>query len=151
MTVSGVGTNMKPGTYENVTLTVTDSYLKTTGGPGGIHTHHFRTALFVKDGKIVEDKSVKAAILGGTVSGEKAENLKIDNHEHLFNGVMVTGGKYEIDGADLTFVGNGGNDFQGYGAGIMTTGDADVVVKDARIHVEGAIRSAVWCGGESHL
>lgn len=151
MTVSGVGTNMKPGTYENVTLTVTDSYLKTTGGPGGVHTHHFRTALFVKDGEIVEDKSVKAAILGGTVSGEKAENLKIDNHEHLFNGVMVIGGKYEIDGADLNFVGNGGNDFQGYGAGIMTTGDADVVVKDARIHVEGAIRSAVWCGGESHL
>ena len=54
MTVSGVGTNMKPGTYENVTLTVTDSYLKTTGGPGGVHTHHFRTALFVKYCKIVE-------------------------------------------------------------------------------------------------
>lgn len=151
MTVSGVGTNMKPGTYEDVTLTVTDSYLKTTGGPGGVHTHHFRTALFVKDGKIDEGKSVRAAILAGDISGQKAENLKIDDKEHLFNGVMITGGKYEIDGADLSFVGNGGNDFQGYGAGVMTTGDADVTVKNARIHVEGAIRSAVWCGGESHL
>lgn len=33
MTVSGVGTNMKPGTYENVTLTVTESHLKTTRRP----------------------------------------------------------------------------------------------------------------------
>ena len=105
----------------------------------------------MKDGKIVEEKSVRAAILAGDISGEKAEHLKINDHEHMFNGVMVTGGKYEIDDADLTFVGNGGNDFQGYGAGIMTTGDADVTVKNARIHVEGAIRSAVWCGGESHL
>lgn len=134
-----------------MTLTVTESHLKTTGGPGGVHTHHFRTALFVENGKIVEDKSVRAAILDGQVSGEKAEHLKIDNREHLFNGVMITGGKYEIDGADLSFVGNGGNDFQGYGAGIMTTGDAEVAVKNSRIHVEGAIRSAVWCGGESHL
>lgn len=91
MTVSGVGTNMKPGTYENVTLTVTESHLKTTGGPGGVHTHHFRTALFVKDGKIVEEKSVRAAILAGDISGEKAEHLKINDHEHMFNGVMVTG------------------------------------------------------------
>lgn len=151
MTVSGIGTNMKPGTHENVTLTVTDSHLKTTGGPGGAHTHHYRAALFVENGKIVEEKSVRAAVLGGEVSGEKAVDLKIDDHQHLFNGVMVTGGKYDIENADLTFVGNGGNDFQGYGAGIMTTGDADVTVKNSRVHVEGAIRSAVWCGGESHL
>lgn len=151
MTVSGVGTNMKPGTYQNVTLTVTDAYTKTTGGPGGVHTHHFRTALFVKDGAVQEDKSVRAAILGGTVTGDQAVNLKIDDRQHLFNGVMITGGKYRIDGADLSFVGNGGNDFQGYGAGIMTTGDADVTVENSRVHVEGAIRSAMWCGGESHL
>lgn len=151
MTVSGVGTNMKPGTYQNVTLTATDAYTKTTGGPGGVHTHHFRAALFVKDGAIEENKSVKAAILAGTADGSKAEGLKIDDHQHLFNGVMVTGGKYAIEGADLSFVGHGGNDFQGYGAGIMTTGDADVTVENSRIHVEGAIRSAVWCGGESHL
>lgn len=151
MTVSGVGTNMKPGTYENVTLTVTDSHLKTTGGPGGAHTHHYRAALFVDGGKIVEEKSVRAAILDGEVSGAAAKNLKIDDHQHLFNGVMITGGKYAIDGADLNFIGNGGNDFQGYGAGVMTTGDADVTVTNSRIHVEGAIRSAVWCGGESHL
>jgi hypothetical protein len=151
MTVGGVGTNMKPGTYENVTLTVTESHLKSTGGPGGAHTHHYRAALFVKDGQIVEEKSVRAAVLGGTVSGTEAKDLKIDDHQHLFNGVMITGGKYEIDGADLSFVGNGGNDFQGYGAGIMTTGDAEVEVKNSRVHVEGAIRSAIWCGGESHL
>lgn len=151
MTVSGVGTNMKPGTYENVTLTVTESQTKSTGGPGGAHTHHFRAALMVKDGKIVEEKSVQAAILGGEVTGEKAVGLKIDDRQHLFNGVMITGGKYAIEGADLSFVGNGGNDFQGYGAGVMTTGDADVVMTDSRIHVEGSIRSAVWCGGESHL
>lgn len=105
----------------------------------------------VKDGKIVEEKSVKAAVMAGTVTGEKADGLKIDDHQHLFNGVMVTGGKYAIKDADLSFVGNGGNDFQGYGAGVMTTGDADVTMDNSRIHVEGAIRSAVWCGGESHL
>ncbi len=151
MTVGGVGTNMKPGTYTDVTLTVTDSHTKSTGGPGGQHTHRYRAALFVNDGKIVEEKSVRAAILGGEVSGEKAIGLRIDDRQHLFNGVMITGGKYTIEGADLSFVGNGGNDFQGYGAGVMTTGDADVTVENSRVHVEGAIRSAMWCGGESHL
>jgi hypothetical protein len=151
MTVSGIGTNMKPGTYTDVTLTVTEAHTKSTGGPGGAHTHRYRAALFVKDGQIVEEKSVRAAILGGEVSGTAAKDLKINDKQHLFNGVMITGGKYDIDGADLSFVGNGGNDFQGYGAGIMTTGDADVTVENSRVHVEGAIRSAIWCGGESHL
>ena len=99
MTVSGVGTNMKPGTYENVTLTVTESHLKSTGGPGGEHTHHFRTALFVKDGKIVEEKSVRAAVLAGEVSGEKATDLRIDDRQHLFNGLMIMNGKYAIENA----------------------------------------------------
>lgn len=151
MTVAGVGTNLKPGTYTDVTLTVTKSHTKTTGGPGGVHTHHFRTALFVENGKVVEDKSVGAAVLSGEISGEKADGLRINDRQHLFNGVMVTGGKYAIRNAELSFVGNGGNDFQGYGAGIMTTGDADVTVESTRVHVEGAIRSALWCGGESYL
>ena len=64
---------------------------------------------------------------------------------------MVTGGKYRIENADMSFIGHGGNDFQGYGAGVMTTGDADVVMTNSRIHVEGAIRSAVWVGGKSHM
>lgn len=151
MTVAGVATDLKPGTYANVKLTLTRQHLKTTGGPGGSHTHHYRTAIFVEDGQVVEDKSVSAAVLSGEVDGKHAKDVVIDAKNHMFNGFMVMGGEYDITGAKLDLTGNGGNDFQGYGAGIMTSGDAQVKIDSCNINVNGAIRSAIWAGGQSKV
>ena len=63
--------------------------------------------------------------------------------------MMIMGGEYTVQNADITVHGCGGNDFQGYGAGIMTSGDAKVTIDGCVIHNEGAIRSAIWCGGQS--
>ena len=148
MTVGGVVTYPAPGTYKDVKLTLTASYLKTTGGPGGSHTHHYRTAVFVKDGEVVADKTIPAAYTG-EVDGKAAKNVTIEANDHMFNGFMVMGGDYAIQNARITVRGCGGNDFQGYGAGIMTSGDAKVEIDGCVIHNEGAIRSAIWCGGQS--
>jgi|GEM_PF-1296748 len=149
MLVDNIPTNLKPGTYKNVKLVLTDEHLKTTGGPGGAHTHHYRTAVFVKDGEVVAEKSVSDAVLSGSVDGKSAKDVVIKANNHNFNGFMVMGGEYAIENAQLDLVGNGGNDFQGYGAGIMTHGDSKVKIDNCKINVHGAIRSAIWCGGQS--
>ena len=145
MTVNGESVAPAPGNYEgDIVLEVLDPI------PNG--NYQFRAAIYAEGGTVIEEKSALSAVIDGEVKDGECLDVSITSRDENFNGICVCGkGPYTVSGADVSLMGNGGNDFIGYGAGIMTTGDADVVVKDARIHVEGAIRSAVWCGGESHL
>ncbi len=42
-------------------------------------------------------------------------------------------GPYTVSGADVSLMGNGGNDFIGYGAGIMSGDDAVLTVEDSAL------------------
>lgn len=148
LTVDGVGVPVAPGDYNgDVVLTVTDTipvnYLQ-------LPTHPFRAALYVDDGKVVASKSVRAAIQGGSITDQAASNIRIVSNEEAFNGVLVTGAStYTLNDPQLIFTGNGGNDFAGFGAGIMSSGKADVTVNRARIYNRGAARGAIFVGGDS--
>jgi hypothetical protein len=150
MTVDGIGTAVIPGTYKgNVVLTVTDDipvkYKE-------LDPHHFRVAVYVDDGKVVPEKSVKAAVVGGHVSDTTATGVSITSNEERFNGILVTGNsKYKIVSPTIKFTGNGGNDFAGFGAAIMSSGTADVTVSNAKITNKGAVRTAVFVGGNSTM
>jgi hypothetical protein len=150
MTVDGIGTTIAPGSYKgNVVLTVTDDipvkYKE-------LDPHHFRVAVYVDDGKVVPEKSVKAAVVGGQVSDTSATGVSITSNEERFNGILVTGNsKYSIVDPTIKFTGNGGNDFAGYGAAIMSSGTADVTLSNAKITNKGAVRTAVFVGGNSTM
>jgi hypothetical protein len=100
----------------------------------------------------VAAKSVADAVVGGEVTGTGAKDIKITSVGDKFNGIIVTGdAKYTISNAEINLTGNGGNDFAGFGAAIMTDGNADVTLNNAKIITDGVIRSAAIIKGHSTL
>ena len=148
LTVNSVGTPIEPGSYHgDIAIAVTDDIPVTYHQ---LPTAHYRAAVYVDDGKLIVGKSVTAAATGGTVTGSAANNVTIRSDEPRFNGIIVTGNShYTIDHPVIAMTGNGGNDFAGFGAGIMSSGHANVTVNGARIVNHGAIRTAIFVGGDS--
>jgi hypothetical protein len=142
---------MDPGTYNgDIVLTVTDQIPVTYSSATG--TVYWRTAVYVEDGDYVEGKSVAAAVVGGTVTNTSATDVIITSNGENFNGIVVTGNSiFTIDDPVITFTGNGGNDFSGYGAAIVSKGTSKVTVSNADIVNTGVVRTAVFAGGSSTM
>jgi hypothetical protein len=158
MTVDGVETAMDPGAYTgDIVLTVTNqipvSYSSTTG------TVYWRTGAYMDNGSYVASKSVAAALVNGIVSDSSAvftsgsnTTPNIESEGENFNGIVVTGDSiYEISNPYIRFTGNGGNDFSGYGASIVSKDTSNVTVNKANIVNYGVVRTAVFAGGSSTI
>jgi hypothetical protein len=153
LTVDGVGKALKPGVYRgDVVLTVTENIevpYFTLPEP-----HLFRAAVYIEDGKYVPEKSVAAAVANGSVTDTVARDIRIISEEQNFNGILVTGDKassYRIQNPVIQFTGNGGNDFAGFGAAVMSSGNANVTLENARIVTRGVVRTAVFVNGCSTM
>jgi hypothetical protein len=149
LTDAGVQKNIAPGTYDGpVVIAVTDGYgVNNMGG-----NYSLSMAAFINDGAYDGAKSVASAILGGSVTDTAATDIEIDSQGDNFNGIVVTGNStYTISNPKITLDGHGGDDFAGYGAGIASMGNANLTVENAEIHTTGAIRTAIWAGGDSTL
>jgi len=150
LTVNGTGTAIVPGTYTgDVVLTVTKAivvhYMK-------LEPEHFRTAIYVDNGAVVPEKSVKAEAVGGTVTNTAAKDISITSNQKKFNGIIVTGNShYTIANAKISLNGDGANDFDGFGAGVMSSGQANVTIDHAHITSKGVARGAVFVGGHSTM
>ncbi len=145
MTVDGVETGINPGEYKGkIVLTPTENITK--------DNYDFRTAVYVENGKYIAGKSVAAAVAAGTVTDASATDVKITSVGEKFNGIMVTGDSkstYSIINPVISLTGNGANDFVGLGAAIRTDGKTEVTIENARIVNTGAVRTAVFVGGDS--
>lgn len=141
MTVDGVERSIAPGTYTgDVVLDVTGDNVV----PYKELTHYFRQALYVDANGVVAEKSASSAIIGGAVTDEGADNIQIKSEGENFNGVFVAGGTYTLNNTRIDFVGNGANDFAGYGAAVMATGpDTTLIVDHSEIITRGAVRTAL--------
>jgi hypothetical protein len=152
MTVDGVETTIKAGNYKgNIKLTITKEIKVQFQN---LEPHLFRTAVYIENGKYISDKSVASAVTGGKITDTSATDAKITSAGEKFNAIMVTGdtkSSYSIVNPSINFTGNGGNDFAGFGAAIMSSGKADVTVQKANIITHGAVRTAVFVGGDSTM
>ncbi len=150
LTVNGIGTAIGPGIYNgDIVLTVTKDivvqYMK-------VAPEYFRTALYVDNGAVVPEKSVKAELVGGTVTNTAAKDISITSNQQKFNGIIVAGNtNYVIENAKIALNGNGANDFDGFGAGVMSSGQANVTIDHAQITSKGVVRGAVFVGGHSTM
>jgi hypothetical protein len=153
MTINAIETSIEPGEYTgDIVLTPTENIPIFYNGSGIERTYNFRTGIYVNNGTYIPEKSVEAAAVGGEVTDNSAKDVRITSVGERFNGIIVTGdskSSYSIINPVINFTGNGGNDFAGYGAAIMTDGKAEVTVDNARIVNKGCIRGAVWVGGNS--
>ena len=150
MTVDGVETTLRPGRYRGrIVLTVTDPYLVAFSP---LQTHPFRAALVLDANGIQPRQSVLAAAGAPQVKDGVVTGARIRSVGENFNGLLATGGRTVVRGLQLEATGNGGNDFAGYGAGVMADGaQTHLVLDGARIHTHGAVRTAVVAQGGSHL
>jgi len=152
MTVDSVVTAFKPGTYKgDIFLTVYDKLLIKPGGfAAGRPPVEMHAAIFIEDGKYIENKSVPAVVKGGKVTSKAATGVTIYGTEDNFNGILVVGdSEYTVDGARIDFEGMGINDFIGYGAGIAAMGNAKVTIKNSDIRISGWTRCGIHNGGNS--
>jgi len=140
LTVNGVGKPLESGkTYYNATISVTK---KNVVRYSNSLIYNFRQAIYAGPNGYDPEKSVSAIVTTGTVGPTSAQNVTIRSEEERFNGIYVGGGTYYVNGADITLIGNGGNDFAGYGSAIMASGkDATLIVDNSKIYTDGAVRT----------
>ena len=88
----------------------------------------YRAALFLENGEKVPQRSVDAAYMenpDGSVTIQSDDAPSDAFGANNFNGIIAggTGGKYHLKDLKICFHGNGMDDFQGMGAGILLCGD----------------------------
>lgn len=117
----------------------------------------YRAALFLENGKKVPQRSVDAAYQVGadgtvTISSDDAPSDAFGANN--FNGIIAGGteGKYHIKDLKIRFQGNGMDDFQGMGAGILVCGDdTETIIENADICNYGTVRSTFVAGGSAKV
>jgi hypothetical protein len=131
------------------------------GGAAGVATtrisgdYSFRQALYLDKNGIVWDKSVLAAVKGEKPTGFNIHDISIksDGSSYKdatsaggtgFTGIYAVGGEYNIKNIKINFLGDGLNDFIGYGAGIVASGKGTKLVLDnITINNKGVVRAGV--------
>lgn len=90
--------------------------------------------------------------LEGAIGDTEAKGIRFTTDEKFINGIVVKGdSKYTISDSYFKLDGQGVNDFEGIGAAVMVTDDAELTVKDSYIETNGVIRPCTACGGRATL
>jgi hypothetical protein len=149
MTVDGVETGIVPGTYAgDVVVILTEQNIFKYKELD----HQFRQALYLDSSGVVPEKSVLEAAGDYQLEDDVLTGVRITSRGEAFNGIFVAGGTYTIKDAVLDFTGNGGDDFDGYGAGIMAAGkNTRLIIDGARIKTQGAVRPGIVATRNSTL
>ena len=121
-------------------------------------TEPYRAALFLENGKKISGRSIDAAWQvreDGTVLLESSDAPSDAFGVNNFNGVIIGGeqpGTYAIENMKIRFNGNGMDDFQGMGAGILLVGDhTETVIDHVDICNYGTVRSTMVVGGAAKV
>ncbi len=122
------------------------------GAPSGIPKSpdiKFEPFVVIDDGVYRLENAGKGT-LTGTVTNSNAKNIKITSAEGHLNTIYVTGKKSNFTVADSTIEtsGNGGDDFMGIGAAIMSDHGATTVVRNVKVVTHGTIRPAIVNTGD---
>lgn len=131
------------------------------GGPGGAgkdptddprFPRSFRMVptYVIENGKVTSYP--QAHVLEGTIGSAEAKGIRYTTDTKFINGIVVKGdSKYTISDSYFKLDGQGVNDFEGIGAAVMVTDDAELTVENSYIETNGVIRPCTACGGHATL
>lgn len=92
LTLDGTTHTIQPGSYEgDVKITVSDNYTRRSLRFGEETISNFHAGAIVKDGKLLRNSSVTAAVTGGSLTDSKADGVTIKSIEWDFNGFVFDG------------------------------------------------------------
>ena len=107
------------------------------------------TGAIVLNAEGLEDSSILAAYVGGSVEAGTVVGGKITSHGNYFDGVIVRGGSYTIKDLTIESLGHGDDDFAGHGVGVIAGGNSDVVFDNLKLYNQGIQRNAMIAAGHS--
>jgi hypothetical protein len=99
-------------------------------------------ALWLKDGKIDQEKSGAANYSAGVTESGNILNYAIKSDKPELNAVVIDGGTTVMLSPDIQLSGCGCSDFTCKGTGILAQGGAKVDIRDGEIVTRGATRAA---------
>lgn len=105
---------------------------------------YYTAAAYVSGGAYDAAKSASTAQIGGTVTDTQADGVTVDSQGDYFSAFYVKDSNYVINDADITLSGAAGDDFHGWGAGIVALGSANVQVNRSVLYGTGVLRSALF-------
>lgn len=148
MIVDDKETQIDAGTYNNVTLVVTDKLKSNPASFNGRGIEDYRAAIYIDKNGLVESQSVTQAISAGTYTDTEVSGIKIDSTGRNFNGIIVDGADYVIKDSIINLIGKADgrdtSDFTGFGSAIAAYNDAKVLLDNVEINTEGVARSAIF-------
>lgn len=153
LTVDGVQKSIQPGTYEGAVVVELVSKTKAESGFSKFDNAHVTTTYYntaaavIANNQLIRGYSAQSALIGGETGDASSSGVKIDSDAGFFSGYYITGSNYAIDGLKMSLSGPGGDDFQGWGAGIVVTNGSNVSLSNSLIQTRGVIRTAIWVGG----
>ena len=154
MTKDGIQMDALPGTYEgDIRLYVTEIIPAPIEGmhakPGDPPTE-YRTALLLNaDG--IGDNAVPSAYVGGSIEGNAITGGTITSTGEAFNGMVITGGNYNVKDLTIKNTGHSPDDGKGLGAGILAGGDSETVFENLTIRNQGIRNDAIVTGGTAKI
>ena len=143
------------GTYSFATTAGDVSYSEMAkfmnmGGQTAQYT--YRQALKIVDGSIDKSESILDLLPNSTIASATATDGStittvtggaLDVDGAFFNGIYVDGSSdVIINNVDMSFDGDGANDFQGEAAAVLVSGDSTTTIKNSYIETAGVIRTA---------
>ncbi|WP_162991043.1 S-layer homology domain-containing protein [Biomaibacter acetigenes] len=148
MVADGRETQMDAGTYNNVTLVVTDKLKTNPASFTGRGIEDYRAAIYVDKNGLNKSLSVTQAISGGTYTDTEASGIKIDSTGRNFKGIIVNGGEYTVKDSTINLIGKADgsdtSDFTGLGSAVAAFSNAKVTLDGVEINTEGVARTALF-------
>jgi hypothetical protein len=162
LTVDGVQVdlyNAENVTYTgDVTITLVEKgdSSNNAGAPFGadkaqssIGEFYYTAAAYVGEGAYDEAKSATAAQIDGTVTDTEANGVVVDSQGDYFSAFYINDSDYVINDATINLVGACGDDFNGWGAGVVVLGSSNVELNRSVIQTQGRLRSGLFTSGSA--
>lgn len=110
---------------------------------------YYTAAAYIADGAYDAAKSAGAAQISGDVGDTEASGLQIVSEGDYFSGLYINNSDYVINDAHMLFTGAGGDDFNGWGAGVVVLGSSNVEINRSLIFSQGVLRSGLFTSGSA--
>ena len=153
--VDGVEVSYVPGKEypDNAEFIVTEPMTEQPASFDKRGIEPYRAAIMVNENGVDEKNSVKAAIIGGTVTADGMDGAVINSTSDDFSAVVSVGGTYSIKNSVLNFDtksdGKHVCDFSGYGSVMAGFKGAKLTVENTQINSVGVAKPAVFCDDRS--
>ena len=109
--------------------------------------------IYADESGVDPEHSILAGVSGSVMAGDtELSDITIRSECDDTAAIRVGGsGELTVTGADISLIGDGGDDFTGIGSALGAADTATLNVSDSNVYTQGIIRSAIFAGDQGTL